>query len=273
MTNHTDRACRVRIVLGVAVLALAPAVGRSQSPQEEIKALWAEILQLKQSQQALHKDIAAMRQQAAPTPPPPFPGAEIPISAAAVLGSKDARVTVVEFVDYQCPFCRMNFQNTLPRLIEDYVETGKLRYVTLDYPLESIHSHAFGAAVAARCAGGQGKHWEMHDKLFSNQKELDAGRLPSYARELGLNEQVFLSCLKNGSEAGKVRADLELGQKAGITGTPAFLLGLTDPGNPGLLKATRKISGAQPYSVFKAAIDSLLDPAEQSESLVKNSLQ
>jgi predicted DsbA family dithiol-disulfide isomerase len=112
----------------------------------------------------------------------------------------------------------------------------------------------------------------MHDKLFSNQNELDAGRLPSYARELRLNDHAFQTCLENGAEDAKVRADVEMGQKAGISGTPAFLLGLTDSRNSGLLKVNRKIIGAQSYSVFKAAIDSLLE-AEQVANRRENALR
>jgi protein-disulfide isomerase len=220
----------------------------------------------------MQKEIAAIKPSPGSRMAAAFEAADVPLSDDAVLGSKHARVTLVEFVDYQCPFCRKNFQETLPQVIKEYVDTGKVRYVVHDFPLVSIHSNALNAAVAARCAGRQGKYWEMHDELFSNQRALDAASLPSYAKTLGLDVAKFQACLDDGAEGAKVRANLEAGEKIGITGTPGFLLGLTDPKDPSLLKATRKISGAQPYAVFRAAIDSLVD-TEQAANLQRRPLQ
>ncbi|SPF54395.1 Thiol:disulfide interchange protein DsbA [Candidatus Sulfopaludibacter sp. SbA4] len=273
MINRTNKNHVAGMILGVTLFALTPAAGWGQSSEQEIAALRAEVQQLKQGQQAMQNDIAAIKQSLAPKAPAPFQGADVPLSGDAVLGSKDARVTLVEFVDYQCPFCQLNFKDTLPRLIKEYVDTGKVRYVAHDFPLVTIHSNALNAAAAARCAGEQGKYWEMHDELFANQRALDAQSLPSYARQIGLDAGVFQTCVDNGAEAAKVREDLETGQKIGITGTPGFLLGLTDPKDPSLLKATKKISGAQAYNIFKAAIDSLLETAEQAANLHEKALQ
>lgn len=136
-----------------------------------------------------------------------------------------------------------------------------MRYVARDFPLESIHPFAFKAAEAARCAADQGKYWEMHDKLFSNQSALTADDLLNYAKAVGADGAKFKECLDSGKQASKIRSDMAEGQKAGVSGTPGFFLGLTEP-NATTVKATKNIVGAQPYANFKEAIDSLLASAK-----------
>lgn len=139
----------------------------------------------------------------------------------------------------------------------EYIKTGKLKYVVRDFPLEAIHKDAFKAAEAAHCAGEQGKFWEMHTRLFENQKALGPGNLADYAKALGLDRPKFQRCLESGKHAARVRKDLADGQQAGVTGTPAFFLGLTEPNDP-KVKVIRALKGAQPYASFKDAIESLL---------------
>jgi protein-disulfide isomerase len=103
------------------------------------------------------------------------------VDGAPSMGNGDAKVTLIEFSDYQCSFCGRHFSQTLPRLMTEYVKTGKVKYVLRDFPLEPIHPLAFKAAEAARCASDQGKYWEMHDRLFSNQQALGPKDLPRHA--------------------------------------------------------------------------------------------
>jgi len=145
-------------------------------------------------------------------------------------------------------------------LEQNYITTGKLKYVALDFPLESIHPHAFKAAEAAHCAGEHGKYWEMAARLFANQKALSPTDLPGHAEALGLDMAGFQQCLESGRYTGAIRKALADGRQAGVTGTPAFFLGVTEP-NDGKVKALRQLKGAQPYAAFQAAIDALL--AEQ----------
>ena len=145
----------------------------------------------------------------------------------------------------------------MPQIDSEYIKTGKLKYVVRDFPLEAIHKDAFKAAEAAHCAGEQGKFWEMHARLYDNQKALGLSNLSLHAQALGLEMPRFQKCLDGGKYATKVRKDLADGQKAGITGTPAFLLGVTVPNDP-MVKVIRVLKGAQPYTSFKDAIDSLL---------------
>lgn len=127
----------------------------------------------------------------------------------------------------------------------------------MDFPLETIHANAFKAAEAARCAHEQGKFWEMHDRLFANQQALAPDKLSQHAQAIGLDVSKFQLCLDNGKYAAEIRKNLTEGQQAGVTGTPGFFLGMTDP-NSQTVKALRALSGAQPYARFKEAIDSLL---------------
>ena len=145
----------------------------------------------------------------------------------------------------------------MPQIETEYIKTGKLKYVALDFPLESIHKNAFKAAEAARCASDQGKFWEMHDRLFANQQALAPNNLPQHAQALELDVRKFQQCLDGGKYAADIRKDLAEGQKAGVTGTPGFFLGLTNPNDP-KIKTLRVLKGAQPYASFKEAIDSLL---------------
>ena len=179
------------------------------------------------------------------------------LEGGASRGSNNAKVTVVEFTDYQCPFCSRFFRDTLPQLENDYVKSGKVQYVLREFPIESIHPLAFKAAEAASCSGEQGKYWEMHDRLFATQATMAAQHLLDHADVLGLDKAKFKVCLESGKYASKVRRDVADAQKAGITGTPTFLIGLTDP-KGSEIKAVKKIVGAQNYTAFKAAIDALL---------------
>ena len=132
-----------------------------------------------------------------------------------------------------------------------------MKYVLRDFPLQAIHPLAFKAAEAAHCAGDQGKYWEMHDRLFANQQALGPEDLPRHAEAVGLDMIRFQECVEKETHAAKIRQDLSDGEKAGVRGTPAFFLGLTDP-NGSQVKALRSVTGAQPYPAFKAVIDSLL---------------
>ena len=172
------------------------------------------------------------------------------------LGKPDAPVTVVEFSDYECPFCQRHFANTLPALKKDYIDAGKVRYVFRDFPLDSIHPQARKAAEAAHCAGEQGKYWEMHDRLFKNQRALMVDNLRGFARDLGLKVEDFNSCLDQGKYATTVSEDLAAGSAVGVTGTPTFFIGKTAA--DGTIEAT-SVRGAQPITTFRQVVDRLLE--------------
>ena len=161
-------------------------------------------------------------------------------------GDDDAPVVIYEFSDYQCPFCGRFYTDTLPLIEENYIKTGKVRLIFKDFPLDSIHPEATPAAIAARCAGDQGKFWEMHDKLFENQRTLGNSNYKQWAEEIGLDTAKFGDCIDTRKYLSAVRKDLVEGQQNGIQGTPGFFVN------------GRLISGAQPFSVFQTAIDAEL---------------
>lgn len=232
----------------------------AQTTEETLR---QELGQLKEGQEAIRKDIDEIKKMLQARLSPPQRPAAGPISGPVGIGdlpakgTKAAPLTIVEFSDYQCPFCKRYTDQTEPGLMQDYVETGKLRYVFRDFPLESIHGQAFKAAEAARCANDQGKYWEMHDKLFANQQALQPEKLLEYAKAIGLKEATFKACIEEGKHADAIRRDIAEGGELGITGTPAFILGVSD-GNQ--VKDAVRITGAQPLAAFKAEIDKRLAP-------------
>jgi len=143
----------------------------------------------------------------------------------------------------------------MPQIEKDYIDTGKMKYVFMDFPLP-MHGQAMKASEAALCAGDQNKFWEMHDRLFANQNTLAPEALLKHGEALGLDTTRFKECLDSGKHADQIKAAMAEGQKAGITGTPGFLLGFVEA--DGKVKATKKISGAVPYANFKATIDEML---------------
>ena len=168
-----------------------------------------------------------------------------------VEGPETAKVTLVEFTDYQCPFCKRHFDQTEAQIETQYIKTGKIRWLIRDLPL-SFHQNAHLAAEAARCAGDQNKYKLMHDKLFATQTvwaESTTAKtvFSGYARGLGLNSSTFDQCLTSGQYQAAVDEDLALAQKIGANGTPTFYIN----GQP--------IVGAQPFSAFKSAIDAALE--------------
>lgn len=252
----------ITVLLAVVCLIGGAAAGWAQSSDEDIKALRKEVQELKAGQDAMQKDVAAIKEMLTPKKPAPFKGADLSLDGEPFLGDKDAKVTVVEFSDYQCPFCGRAFSQTFPQILTDYVKTGKVKYVFHDFPLEQLHPNAFKAAEAARCAGEQGKYWPMHDALFQNQRALGADKLPDYAKLAGLDVDKFNACLGAEKDQAKIRDEIAEGGKIGVTGTPAFFIGPTEP-NKSQLHATKFINGAAAYPTFKAAIDEVLNPPKE----------
>lgn len=246
-------------VVSALLLPLDP--GSAQST-DEWKALRQELEAIKQGQNKLQKDVQDIktllqgpRRGAVPPAPSQPVNMTLVLDDDPMKGDKNAKVVLVEFTDYQCPFCARHVRDTMPQIDAEYVKTGKVRYVTREFPLESIHPQAFKAAEAALCAGDQGKYWEMHARLFANQRALAPADLASHAQAVGLDPAKFSQCLEGGTKVAKVRKDLADGAKAGVTGTPAFFIGVPDGAN---VKVARAIRGAHPFASFKEAIDAVL---------------
>ncbi len=166
-----------------------------------------------------------------------------------VLGNPDAPVTMVVFGDYECPFCKKSADTAEAQVREEYVASGKVKVVFRDYPL-SFHEFARPAAIAAQCAGAQGKYWEYHDMLFKNQEKLASVDFAKLAGEVGIDSVAFTACTVDPKTAAEVEADFQAGQLLGVEGTPAtFINGALIP-------------GAYPYETYKEAIETALKEAE-----------
>ena len=252
----------VAAVLGFFVTWQEPAFGQAGTTVEqrlgaiegELKALRQEVQQLVKTLQSRPAPQTAGAAAAAPAAPVPLP-ATIRIGGAPVLGRADAKLTIVEFSDFECPFCGRFQRDTFPQLKAEYIDAGKVRYVFRNFPLESIHPRAMQSAEAGACAHAQGKFWPMHDRLYANQQALAEINLVAHAQTMGLDMTAFRQCLA-GQSIGQIRQDLEEGGRGGITGTPGFFIGTAGP--DGTMKVLRRIVGAQPYASFKALLDALL---------------
>ncbi|MEK7503086.1 MAG: DsbA family protein [Patescibacteria group bacterium] len=159
-----------------------------------------------------------------------------------VLGNPKAKVAVIEYSDFECPFCGRMFSETLPQIKENFIKTGDVKFIYRHFPLKSIHQYAQKAAEASECAGEQGKFWEYHDLVFNRQNSIGADNFKAWAKELGFDSAQFDSCLDSGKYSLRVETDLNEGLALGVNGTPAtFVNG-------------KLISGAQPYAEFERVI-------------------
>jgi protein-disulfide isomerase len=179
----------------------------------------------------------------------------VSIQGAPSRGSADARLIVVEFTDFQCPYCGKYARETFGAVEDSYIVPGKVRYVFRNFPLDDAHPNAFKAAEAAECANQQGKFWEMHARLFANQQALGPGDLLSHAQAVGLDQAAFQKCL-NGAAKAKIKRDFNDGLKAGVEGTPTFLMGTLE--KDGKVRILKRLSGTQTTAAFTAALDALL---------------
>jgi protein-disulfide isomerase len=206
---------------------------------------------------AIHQLLERQQLAAAPPQIPSNPTGKVTMSVATgwySLGRDDAPVTVVEFADYQCPFCRRFQSDTFTELKKSYIDTGKVRFVSRDLPLE-FHSNAPNAAAAARCAGEQGKYWEIRDLLLASDADLSQASLLKDGQQVRLDTTEFGACLSARKYDSAIRKDVTDAGSLGISGTPSFVVGKTakDQIN-GVL-----IVGAVPFSVFETAIRNQLN--------------
>jgi protein-disulfide isomerase len=246
-------------MLSVPRLGAAPGSPQNTTA-DRIQALEASQRELQRQIQLLQTQLAELKalllaRPAGPPGPPAVTGLVLP-AGGATKGSAKAPLTIVEYTDFECPFCARYARESYPRLIREFVDAGRVRYVVRHLPLESIHPSARGAAQAAECARQQGKFWEMHDRLFANPQALSRADLDRTADALGLAMPAFRQCVDSPAAAAAVSRDLDEALRAGISATPSFIIGTTEP--DGSVKALRRLSGAQPYPVFKAALEGLL---------------
>lgn len=262
------------IVCALALSGCAPSA-ELQAANQAIRADQKKILErldaLQRDQQETSKHLASVEELLAPLRQGPKPDAEesdeeaeakkeaaivwaVPVDDSPTLGPADAPVTLVMFSDFQCPYCSRG-DATVMALREAY--DGKLRIVFKNFPLP-FHPYARPAAVAAICAGAQGKFWPMHDRLFANQQALDDQALARYAKGVGVNVKKWTACL-DGDKPGEVLSrDARLAEALGVSGTPTFFVN------------GHKLVGARPIDQFRQQIDAALAAFQASGIPAKN---
>ncbi len=251
------------LLLNLILFYPQPARAQQTQPAADEKELRKEIEEMKESLNTIQKDLQEIKQLLGRQNFNAVRSREVVVNTEGdpFKGEKNAKLTLIEFSDYQCPFCSRYVHDTFPRIENDYIKTGKIKYVFRDFPLESIHPNALVASKAASCAGEQGKYWEMHDRLFSNQNALNASDMPLHAKAIGIELTKFQQCLDSGKYDGEIRKKMAEGTSLGVRGTPSFFLGLTSPNDP-KVKVLKVFRGAMPYAQFKEVIDSLLAPQQ-----------
>ena len=244
----------IPLALGAVALLMSPAAMTEEAVDSSANSdtrMDAILLELKAIRQVLEK-IEKQGGRTAQKPSRPTT-ASFSIKGKHALGAQDAPVTVVEFADYQCPFCLRFAKTTYPLLKQKYIDTGKVRWVALNLPLP-FHKDARKAAQAAHCAGEQDKLWEMRDILFRNPQRLNTENLPAHAETLSLDMDAFNSCLQSDRHLAEIDQDAKDAKAVNLTGTPSFIIGKST----GNQITGQVVIGAQPLNVFDAAIDKAL---------------
>ena len=257
ITYRYSNPMQIKIQIIISALAmLAYLTSCSSDAPVEPPASLAQAEEILQELRSIRKVLEQLEQQGdAGKPAAQRPTvAEIELGEPGpILGEPSAPITVVEFTDYQCPFCKRFMLNTFPRLKRDYIDTGKVRWLVRDLPLP-FHANAKQAAQAAYCAGEQGQFWQMRDSLFRNNANLDTDNLKRYALELKLDATSFNQCLASDRHLATIDAHAKSASKQRLTGTPSFIVGKTQPRR----LEGKVIIGAQSPAVFIAEIEKLL---------------
>lgn len=205
-----------------------------------------QVQDLREAQRALVSEMAANQNAAV-----------VNVASAPSRGSQSAVVALVEFTDYECPFCIRHFTQTMPRIDSTYIQTGRVRYVFQDFPVDALHPAAIRAHEAGRCAADQGRFWDLHATLFSPAGSHTPELLEKRAADAGLKMEAYRECVSSGRYTDAVKRSVKQGQALGIQGTPSFVIGVLDR-KTDEVRVLQAISGAQPFEAFARAIEAAL---------------
>jgi protein-disulfide isomerase len=246
MTSRRTAAALLTALL-LVVPAAPPSVRAEESiTREQADTLIKELRELRRVLESLRAPRQAERQ--------PDVKVRVDVGDMPFLGRPDAPITIVEFTDLECPFCRAFHVGTFEQIKREYIDTGKVRFASRDFPLD-IHPNARPAALAVRCAAEQGKFWEMRHGVTLNAAALNRQVYDRLAGELGLDAGRFSACIAADQYRAAIERDMADGNAAGVNGTPTFVLGPTAPGTS---VEGRRIVGALPFATFDSQIKALL---------------
>jgi len=226
----------------------------------QVEEVFTQLAELRRDNQALRKELNELKTEVSGLKQnidqykKPITDAKKMLNNAPSIGDKEAEVVVIEFTDFQCPYCKKHEMKTFTQLKESYMDTGKIQYVVKDFPL-SFHGQAKPAAIAANCAGEQQSYWPMRHKIFENQRNLGQEQFKSFAEQLQLDQQVFSQCLENLQQAEKVEQNIAYADQIGISSTPSFVIARKKNDR---LENIKIIAGAQSYKNFSRVLDAML---------------
>lgn len=252
------------LTLLLACALLLTRVALADEPTSSGKSVQEQIDDLRKTQEQILKQLdeikALLKQRPTTETKPTF--LSINVHGEPFRGSANARVAILQYSDFDCPYCADFATNILPKITANYVDTGKVKLFFRDLPLPE-HPNAPFKAKLARCAGEQGKFWEMHDYLFAHQQPMNEADLPNLAKAIGLDLNNFAACLGGNKYDVAIQRSAISAERLHVDGTPAFLIGtLSEDGS--FLKASQATFGAQSYAVFQTKLDELLATARDT---------
>jgi protein-disulfide isomerase len=264
--------CFLRLILVSSVTLIASQIGRAQqgietpsSIQEEVVGIRQQISTLAEEQRQIIGMLKELKEKlptsipTAPAPQPPLSPPAIDIQGKSFRGESSASVALIEYSDFECPYCGMYEREISPRVLENYIKTGRVKLFYRELPL---YPHALSAARAARCAGEQGNYWEMHERLYAKQTAFSDPSFLDRAKTLGLDAKKFSECFSSDKYSNDIRKSMTEAQWMGVEGTPTFFVGTIGPDGD-VVKITKKIVGTHPYMVFQSALDEALTAKSQ----------
>jgi protein-disulfide isomerase len=217
--------------------------------------IFLQISEMRKEIQQLQQKVAGLEQKLAEQQPK-LTAIDLTGTDNSSIGKQDATIAILEFSDYECPYCGKHYKNVLPKLRESYIDTGKVKYVMKDFPLE-FHAHAKKASLAARCAGEQKQYWPMHNAIFEANGQASEQLVNDTVKQLKLNDKKFKSCLEDPKQLTAIEKDIALGASLGVTGTPAFVVGTVKDHN---LINYKRFDGVQSFETFVGVISGLKKP-------------
>lgn len=243
--------------LGVLALALLMSQGSGAAQNDDLARLKDEVARLNAQQQQILASLDELKKMMkGPGQPALKPPQTMGVADEPYKGEPAARLAIIEYADFQCPFCRRFEHDIYPQIRDSYINTGKLKYFHRDMPLP-FHQGAMPAARAAHCASEQGKFWEMHDSLLGDSASLSAADIDERAGKLGLNVAELDKCISSDRFADIIQRSVTEANEMQVSGTPTFIIGTLDAQGK-VMSVKKTVVGASPFEAFKAALDPLL---------------
>lgn len=258
--NKTSIGCRLitGLFLVTSLIACGEETKKSVEPDWVADEILQQLVELRKDVKSIKLDIAKLNSTVSSAVNKRRSGnapKQVKLNSGIMFGDDKAKTAIVEFTDYQCPYCARHAKTVLPQIQKDFIDTRKAKYVMYDFPL-GFHAQAKFASVAARCAGKQGKYREMHDLIFENQRKLSHSFYEESAKTLRLNMNSFKSCIEDPEVLETVESNIEYGSQLGVTGTPRFYVGRVVKD---VITDVVVISGAQAFSAFNRVVNNKLN--------------